>query len=303
MQQIFLKRILIGLVLSVFFGLAINAQGDSLVLSGVEDTSSLEYSGSSHSLYLSTGYGSNMIYMGSTMSSDMPYYHGSVTWGFKDELFATVTAFKLSAFDPFPAFYNLSLNYSHVFNSWFDISMGISRYQVDNELTDTLFSNFFYGDMTLGIDWKILYSKLSVGSVLSEESGIYFDLKNSRYFQTPEFLKKKVYISFDPYIDLLFGKLTKITTSEGTSIGVSSPFQPGKFGDGGGKNSSSSSQNITYSTIFGLTEASMALPVAFNTNILTLEVEPGYVIPLFTEEGFQSPSGFVFLLSCYLKIF
>ena len=111
---------------------------------------------------------------------------------------------------PLLAFYTGSLNYNHAFNSWFDISAGVYRYQVHPSLADTLLRNFTYGDLTLGIDWRLIYSKISVGTLLSDENQTYFQIRNSRYFQTPEFSRKKFYISFDPYINLLLGPRYKI---------------------------------------------------------------------------------------------
>ena len=104
------------------------------------------------------------------MSQDNPYGYASVSYGFHNKLFATVSAVHLSAADPLAAFYIGSLSYSHPFNDWFDISAGIYRYQVDPSLTDTLFGSFNYGDLTLGFDWNILYTKISAGALFSEES-------------------------------------------------------------------------------------------------------------------------------------
>ena len=289
---------MIAIVIFFTAHMVLSAQSDTVYEQTVKDTSS-RVNQPVHSLYSGAGYGSNMVYMGSTISNDLPYYYGSLTWGIRDELYASVSAFKLSAFDNIPAFYNFSLYYNHVFNSWFDISLGISRYKVADALTDTLFNSFLYGDLTLGVDWKIIYSKISVGAIFSGENSSYFGFRNSRYFQTGMFLNEKAYISFDPYVDLLFGTLTEVTTSDGTSVGITPPFQKGK--DGG--SNSSNSPGIIYSTKFGLMEASMGLPIGFNINVLTLEAEPGYIIPLYDSEDIQSPAGFVFLLSCYVKIF
>ena len=99
---------------------------------------------SSHSLFGSLGYGSNMIYMGSNVSQDKPFYSGSLTYGYKNEFFASVSTSHLSAFDPFIAFSTLSLGYNHTFNKWFDISLGLSGYQVNSQLTETLFNSFLY---------------------------------------------------------------------------------------------------------------------------------------------------------------
>ncbi|MCK7541752.1 MAG: hypothetical protein MZV63_68120 [Marinilabiliales bacterium] len=65
-------------------------------------------------------------------------------------------------------------------------------------LRDTLFSNFTYADATLGFDWRILYSKISVGGLFSDGSQFYLQARNSRYFETPSFAKEKAFFSFDP---------------------------------------------------------------------------------------------------------
>jgi len=255
------------------------------------DTISVEKPESDHALFTGLGFGNNMMYMGSSISQGKPYYSGSLTYGFKNELFVSASATNLNAFDPLLAFYAFNLNYSHTFNSWFDISAGLSRYQVNTTLTDTLFSSFFYGDLTLGLDWKILYTKLSVGGLISESTGAYFQLRNSRYFKTPEFMNGKAYIAFDPYANMLFGSLTQ--SSDGTTI-VTPPFHSGRTGGGGGG---------TTTTIFSLMEIDLGIPVSFNTGKLTVEAEPGFVIPLYSDTDPLNSSGFVFLLSCYFRIF
>src|SRR5665648_215802 len=107
--------------------------GDSIKISGEE---------SSHSFYSGLGYGSNMIYLGSTISQNNPYYYTALTYGFKDELYVTASAIHLYDRSPFIPLYSISLNYSHVINSWFDFSLGLYRYQVTQSLADTLFGSF-----------------------------------------------------------------------------------------------------------------------------------------------------------------
>src|SRR4030042_5133464 len=113
---------------------------------------------SPHSFYTSLGYGSNMIYLGSTISQNQSYGYGSLVYCFKDALYASFSAVHLDDRNPFMAFYIGSLSYSHTFNSWFELSAGLYRYQFAPSLVDTFFNSFFYGDLTLGFDWKILYS-------------------------------------------------------------------------------------------------------------------------------------------------
>ena len=110
------------------------------------------------------------------------------------------------------------LYYSHDLTKWLDISAGASRYLVRPELTDTLFSNFNYADITLGIDWKILYTQVSYGWFLIKDPPSYLQVKNSRYFETPSFFKGKANISFYPYANLLFGGLITAETIDGTEV-------------------------------------------------------------------------------------
>lgn len=288
------------------------AQADS-ASSAVSDTGK-----SNHTLYSAAGYGSNMIYLGSTISQDQPYGFAALSYGYKSSLYLTVSAFHLANHDPYAAFYAGSLSYSHTFNSWFDMSLSASGYQVAPSLQETLFGNFIYSDLTVGIDWKLLYSKLSAGWLYTNESSMYYQVRNSRFFATPLFLKKKAFISFDPYVNILFGTLSTIQTSTDTITTASYPFYKGTNGAGNGNGAGSGtgtgtntgsaaiSQTVTNSTLstkFGLLEIDLGVPVSFNTDRLTLEFEPAYVLPMYDETYFPGTKGFLFMVSCYIKIF
>jgi len=253
---------------------------------------------SPHSLLAGIGYGSNMIYMGSNVSQDKPYYSGSLTYGYKDALYISLSTNHLTAFDPFLDFSALSVSYNHDFNSWFDISTGISRYQVNRALTDTLFNSFFYGYLTLGFDWNILYTSLSAAGLFSQANGAYFNLRNSRYIQISNVFNGKASFYFDPYVTMLFGTLTKTVTAEGTTTGVSVPFKTGKSSGGNGGNSSGST-----TTFFSLMEVDFGLPFGSTIGKFTIEAEPGYILPGYSDSETFTPKGFTFLLNCYLKIF
>lgn len=261
--------------------------------------------GKAGSFYAGGGYGSNMIYLGSTMSQDNPYGYASVSYGFHNKLFATVSAVHLSAADPLAAFYIGSLSYSHPFNDWFDISAGLYRYQVDPSLTDTLFGSFNYGDLTLGFDWNILYTKISAGALFSEESQGFYQVRNSRYFQTPEFFRGKANISFDPYVNLMFGTITEVTSTSDTVnyYSVSSPYR--QWRNKGGNNTPGSAVNTTYSytNSFGLLEIDFGLPIDFNTDFMTIGLEPSYVIPLYDDTFYPGAKGFVLSVSAIFRIF
>jgi len=295
--------------LSTSFAQEALSQADS-VSSAVSDTGK-----SRHTLYSAAGYGSNMIYLGSTISEDQPYGYAALAYGYKSSLFLTVSAIHLANHDPYAAFYVGSLSFNHTFNSWFDISLSTSRYHIAPSLRETLFSNFFYSDLTVGIDWKLLYSKLSAGWLYTSESSMYYQFRNSRFFTTPSFFKKKAYISFDPYVNILFGTLSTIETSTDTITTVTYPFYTGTTGSGAGNGNgpgsgiptgTTTSQTVTSSTLstkFGILEIDLGIPVSFITDRFTMEVEPGYVLPMYDESYFPGTKGFLFTVSCYIKIF
>jgi|WetSurMetagenome_2_1015567.scaffolds.fasta_scaffold00021_47 hypothetical protein len=255
----------------------------------IPDSVTVKAKESKHSLYANAGLGYNMLYMGTSLSQDKPYFSGGVIYGFREELFLSVSGYHLNAYDAGVAFSTYSLIYSHTFNSWFDISLSASRYQVNKNLTDTLFTSFYYGDITLGFDWNLLYTKISAGGLFSESSAAYFQLRNSRFFKTSDFINGKAYLSFDPYVNLLFGVLTE--TSDGTV--VSPPFHKGKSGGG---------SSSTTSTKFSLIEVDLGIPISFNIGKFTIDAEPGYAYPLYTDTSSGNTSGFTFNIGLYFRI-
>lgn len=253
---------------------------------------------SAHSLYAGTGYGSNMLYLGTTMSQDNGFGYASASYGFSDKLYLTATGYTIGNFIPFTAFYSLGISFNHAFNSWFDISTGLSRYNVATSLQDTLFSNFTYADATLGLDWRILYSKVSVGGLFADGGQFYLQSRHSRYFETPSFAGDKAFFSFDPYVNILFGNMVSIETTGGvTETSVSPGYRPWR------KYRQNTTPGTTYSETFGLMEIDLGLPVAFSYDFFTLEIEPGYVIPLYSENGSSGTRGFLFMASIFFRIF
>ena len=273
----------------------INAQSDPTYVEAetgdAEDSSAV----SKHSLFTGLGYGSNMIWLGSTISQNQPFGYGAVTYGFNNELYVTLSAVHLSQTDPFLAFYTGSINYNHVFNKWFDISAGLYRYQVLPSLTDTLFGSFTYADFTMGFDWKLIYTKMSVGGLVSYDNQLYIQIRNSRYFQTPDFFKGRANISFDPYVNLLMGTYTQAETTTGPPVAVFPPFRKWITDNQG--------TTTTYTNRFGIIDIDLGLPVALNTDRMSVEAEAGYVFPVYKDSGYPRPEGFIFLLSAYFRIF
>lgn len=170
-------------------------------------------------LYAGAGYGSNMVYLGSTISQNQPYLYGAVSWSLYEKFYLSGGAFYLPGISPSsPSFYTASLTFNQDIFKWLDMSAGIYRYMVKPELTDTLFGSFSYADVKLGADWKILYTEVTCGGFVMKEPPTYLQIRNSRYFETPLFFRKKATVSFQPYVNVLFGTLGTLQTFEGTEV-------------------------------------------------------------------------------------
>lgn len=259
-----------------------------------EDATLSEKNSKVQSLYAGGGYGSNMVYLGTTMSQDHSFGYASITYGLWDKFYLSAAGYTVTDFSPFMAFYTLGMNFSHTFNSWFDMSLNLSRYNVAENLRDTLFSNFTYADATLGFDWRILYSQISLGGLISEGSQFYLQTRHSRYFETPHFANGKAFVSFDPYINLLFGTIVTIETIDGTSTTVSPGYRPWSR--------QSQGSYTRYSEKFGLMELDFGVPMAFTYDFFSLELTPGYVIPVYSDTGLTGMKGFLFMAGLFFRI-
>jgi hypothetical protein len=248
-----------------------------------------------HSFYAGTGFGSNMVYLGTTISNDSPFGYASVSYGFRDHLYLSATGYTLNDFTPLLAYYSLDLSFNHTFNSWFDIGLSLSRYNVAESLEDTLFSSFTFANATLGFDWRILYTQISAGGIFAEDDWFYLQTRNSRYFETPSFAGDKAFFSFDPYVNLIFGTIISVETTEGTTTST--------FPGHGGWKKPPQGSSINYSERFGLMEMDFGLPIAFNYDFFTFEVEPGYVFPFYSDTETPDAEGFLLLLSAFFRIF
>jgi hypothetical protein len=271
-------------------------QPDNIVKKARADSVRNKSTENNHSFYAGTGAGSNMIYLGTSISENKPFYSAAVTYGYRNSFFVSASASHLYETRPYLAFYSAALNYHHVFNSWFDIAMDAAAYKTSQVLQDSVFSDFAYLNLTSGFDWKLLYTRISVCGVISENSGLFFMISNSRYFETAGFLHGKALVYFDPDFDILLGDQATIVTTSGTP-------QPGKappFSHAGKK---TGNMPDVYDERFRLMDFEISLPVTFSYGKFSLEAQPNYLIQVHSDSAYPLPSGFSFFLNAIIKIF
>jgi hypothetical protein len=250
-----------------------------------------------YSIYGGAGWGNNLIYLGSTISGDHPYYSALLTLGLKNGLNISTTASHLSKTYPYVAFYSLSARYAHTVNSWFDYSTDISGFATPRSLQESLFSNFALLNLTTGFDWKLLYTKLTFSDMYSHGNGMYLQIINSHYFETSRFFKGKAFLSFDPDVNLLFGRLVKVESNTGIStLGNAPLFVQFK------KKHNTTTTTYTYSYVFGMMQTEFSLPVTLNFTNFILAAEPSYILPAYSNTDYPSQKGFSVTMSAYFRI-
>lgn len=272
-------------------------QNGTLSVQHIETDSTNELTVMKYSIYGGAGWGNNLIYLGSTISHDLPYYSALLTLGLKDGLNISTTVSHLSKTYPYVAFYSLSGRYAHTVNSWFDYSADISGFITPRSLQESLFSNFALLNLTTGYDWKLLYTKLTFSDMYSRGNGVYLEIINSHYFETSRFFKGKALLSFDPDVKLLFGRLVKVESSTGTSTLGNAPL----FVQLKKKHNTTTTTN-TYSYIFGMMHTEFSLPVTLNFTNFILVAEPSYILPAYSNPDYPSPKGFSVTMSVYFRI-
>lgn len=73
-------------------------------------------------------------------------------------------------------------------------------------------------------------------------------------------------------------------------------------GNGTGSGTSGTPPSTTTSVFFGLMEIDFGLPISLDTGRLVFEIEPGYVLPMFTDPSIPNPEGFSMMCNLYIKI-
>lgn len=249
-----------------------------------------------HQLFAGTGYGSNLIYYGTSISENQPYFSSELIYAWIGGLWAGAGFFHLPGEQPFVSFVDLSAGYSYVFSKVFDAGLAISQYHSSQSLDTTLFQNFTFLSANLGIDLKFLYSKITPGWLIADERNFYLLWDNSYYFNTPDLGPKGSFFSFNPTFSLMFGSYAYLSYFYYRYGG----------GGGGGQGPGHGGQGkalVEEHENFRLLDMQFSIPVAFYSGRFSLEAEPAYFINFIDDDNGDSSKRFFFTLGVYYKIF
>lgn len=256
-------------------------------------TDSLAAKEPAHQFFAGAGYGSDLIYYGTSVSGNQPYFSGELIYAWEKGLWASTTLYHLPDQDPFFSFVDLAAGYSYVFNKVFDAGLSISQYHGGKSIDTTFYADYTFLSAYLGIDWKLLYTTFTPGWLLAEENSFYLMVDNTHYFRTPTFGKRNCYFTFNPGISFLFGSYAWLR-------------QFGRQGGGGQGPGPGGSLIINPITVeeedFRLLDMQLSLPVEFFLDRLSLEFEPAYFFNFIGDENGDTEGRFFFTLGLYYKI-
>jgi len=251
-----------------------------------------------HQLFAGTGYGSNLIYYGTSISENQPYFSGELIYAWEGGLWAGAGFFHLPGEQPFVSFVDLSAGYSYVFNKVFDAGLAISQYHSSQSFDTTLLQNFTFLSANLGVDLKFLFTKITPGWLIANESNFYLLWDNSYFLKTPELGPKGSYFSFNPAVSFMFGSYAYLSyfyyRYGGGGVGGGGQG-PGQGGPG--------MPLIEEREDFRLLDMQFSIPVAFYSGRISLEAEPAYFINFIEDENGNTSKRFFFTLGVYYKIF
>jgi hypothetical protein len=252
------------------------------------DSSSASYQ---HMLFMGTGFGNDLLFDATSLSSNQPFISADISYVYKGKWSASIAAYNMPQREILIPMVDFSLGFSHVFNDKFDVAVAISSYQTATAVKDELHDSFSFFRIRGGYDWYWLYTRLSAGSIIGPEAGLYLYLRNSRYFRSGDLGKSGNHFSFDPNINMVFGNRIEYIELESTPIN-----RPGR---------SPGNTNITYDqqNNFSALKMEFSIPTSFYFYDLTLEAEPLYLIPINKKETEGSAGGFYFFLNLYYRIF
>ena len=137
----------------------------------------------------------------------------------------------------------------------------------------------------------VLYTSLAPGWLLAEENSFYLLINNSHYLRTGNLGRKQSYFSFNPGISFTFGTYAWMRRirrpGAGNGPGFGNPINP---------------IQTEIREDFRLLDLQISVPLAFNTNRLSLELEPAYFINFIEDQNIDSGGHFFFTMGLFFKI-
>ena len=246
-----------------------------------------------HQFFAGAGYGSNLIYYGTSVSGDQPYFSAEMIYAWDKGFWASAGLFHLPDQEPFFSFTDFSTGFASVFNETFDAGISASFYHMEESIDTAFYSDYIFLGANLGIDWLVLYTTIMPGWLLAKENSFYLVVDNTHFFRTPAFGKREAYLTLNPGISFLFGSYAWLRQYRRQGSGGQGP------GYGGTLNKTTTT---TAEVEFRLLDLQLSIPIEFFLGRFSLEFEPAYFFNFVQEINQETEERFFFTLGLYYKI-
>ncbi|MEX2232106.1 MAG: hypothetical protein WD824_08100 [Cyclobacteriaceae bacterium] len=264
---------------------------DSVKASGKSDSTTKK----TRTLFFGLTYGSNSSFLGRYQARILPYYSADISYKNKTGLFLSFLAYDINNSITFLDEVDVMAGWNVDLSKRVDASVFYTRYffTESSELIKASVANT--ASASLGLDWGLLYSKITGYYIFGPTHDFFLVIDNSRYIEFPPIFRKDDYLALDPKITIITGTQTFVDThyiNQGTPL-----IRPGNGRPGGNPGSGGSTRPATTETsqtIFNVLSYEFSLPVSYNTGKFSFEITGRYSIPVNLLEGDTSAPQFFF---------
>lgn len=246
-------------------------------------------------LFLGVTYGSNSSFLGRYQAEILPYYLADISYKSKTGLWLSLSAYDINDSRTFVDEVDVMAGWNIDLSKRVDASIFYTRYffTESTELIKASVSNT--ATASLGLDWGILYSKMTGHYIFGGAHDFFLLIDNSRYIEFPEIFRKDDYLSLEPKISIISGTQTFVDThyvNQGTPL-IGRPGNGPPWSNPGSGGTAPSTVESSQTT-FNILSYEFILPVAYSIGNFSFEINGRYSIPVNLLEGDTSVPQFFF---------
>lgn len=242
---------------------------------------------------LGASWGNNSSFLGRNQSERLPFYSTDLSYISKKGFWLSAIAYQVVNTTSFVDEVDLTAGWAFTLSSRLDAALYYSKFffSPESTLLKSTTGNALSGH--LGLDWNLVYSRLTTTATFGGSTDFFLILDNSRSFGTGKLLHKADSLVIEPKFSILAGTQhfveTHMTSSPAPDVSpIGLPGRPAGPGGGG------TTQTETTTSSFSVLNYEVSLPITYSINNLSLEVVPRYAIPVNQLEGsVQEPQLFV----------
>lgn len=250
-------------------------------------------------LFAGLTYGNNSSFLGRYQTQVLPYYSVDLSYKTKGGLWFSCVTYGISGTTTLVDEIDLLAGWNFNLSKRVDASLFYTRYFF-TETTDLLKSSVQNTtSASIGLDWGLLYSKISSNYIFGGANDFFLVFDNSKYIEFPQVFNDKDYFSIEPKLSIIAGTQTFVEShmiSQGVPVAVpigGGPGGPrGRPSGGGGATSTTTAE--ASKTSFSILSYEVSLPLAYTTGRFSFEVSGRYCKPVNLLEGDNSVPQFFF---------